>query len=585
MKRNYIGLASTLHDSALAIVNAEGTVVFAEATERYLQNKRSINCAPDFIDRTLNVVDKYCDRDAELVIAHSWSADTTSEMTSSLEALKQEEAKLLKVMGEVPDFMKVHLASREFVFESQARTVGHAGVTLKYELNLREGRKYAPELVQRRYDHHRTHAAAAAYTSPFDEAVCAVLDGYGEGSSTGVYRFRNGRLDTIEGISDQSSASLGFLYTMLCVACGFGPLTGEEWKVMGLAPYGEINREHYELLRSFIQVDGVRLTAPPDAVLLKLSQKIHEIRRKKHESPWAAAHLARAGQQVFCDIYFEFLNNLHALGISDNLVLGGGCALNSAANGQILKYTPFKNVHIFSAPGDDGNALGAAMLAYREDHPNASYAPKVQSPYLGTAMSDDALAKLQKFGPSKQERLPFPELCKRAAQAIADGKFVGWVQGRAEFGPRALGNRSILADARSPDMKDRINARVKFREEFRPFAPAILHEHGPEYFHDYQDTPYMERTLEFKDSVLSKVPGVVHKDNTGRLQTVKKEYNEKFYRLVHAFYDITGVPLVCNTSFNVMGKPIIHTVEDALAVFYTSGLDVLVIEDLFIQKA
>jgi carbamoyltransferase len=162
---------------------------------------------------------------------------------------------------------------------------------------------------------------------------------------------------------------------------------------------------------------------------------------------------------------------------------------------------------------------------------------------------------------------------------------VGWVQGRAEFGPRALGNRSILADPRDPQMKDRINARVKFREEYRPFAPSILHEHGPAYFRDYQESPYMERTLAFLPEAEAKVPAVVHVDRTGRLQTVKKEWNPRYHELISCFHQRTGVPLILNTSFNVMGKPIIHTVEDALAVFFTCGIDVLVIEDLVFLKA
>jgi carbamoyltransferase len=314
--------------------------------------------------------------------------------------------------------------------------------------------------------------------------------------------------------------------------------------------------------------------------------KIHDIRRREGESPFAAADIAYAGQQVFSEVYFEFLNNLCKLGISENLIIGGGCALNSSANGRILEQTNFNGLHVFSAPGDDGNALGAAWLAFYEDYPGAKKekAPVLQSPYLGSEMSKGTLDKMQNFGPAKQTRLEFAEVCRRTAAILAEGKLVGWVQGRAEFGPRALGNRSILADARYPDMKDKINTRVKFREAFRPFAPSILNECGPEYFIDYQESPYMERTLRFREEVISQVPAVVHEDGTGRLQTVKLEWNERFYLLIQEFYGLTGVPLLLNTSFNVMGKPIIHTVEDALSVFYTSGLDALVIGNIMIEK-
>jgi carbamoyltransferase len=175
-------------------------------------------------------------------------------------------------------------------------------------------------------------------------------------------------------------------------------------------------------------------------------------------------------------------------------------------------------------------------------------------------------------------------LAERTATLLADGKIVGWIQGRAEFGPRALGNRSILADPRSPSMKNKINSTIKFREEFRPFAPSILHEYGNEYFEDYDYSPFMEKTFYYRKEVINKIPAVVHVDNTGRLQSVKKEMNEKFYSLIKSFNDKTGVPLLLNTSFNIMGKPIIHTMEDAIGVFFTSGLDVLVAGDYVIEK-
>ena len=176
------------------------------------------------------------------------------------------------------------------------------------------------------------------------------------------------------------------------------------------------------------------------------------------------------------------------------------------------------------------------------------------------------------------------EIIQCAAESLADGKIIGWVQGRAEFGPRALGNRSILADPRYPDMKDKINDSVKFREEFRPFAPSILHEYGDEYFENYQFTPYMERTLNFRPEVRDKVPAVVHENGSGRLQSVTAELNPKYYALISELFRLTGVPIVLNTSLNVMGKPIVHSVEDAISLFYTSGLDALVVEDVFIEK-
>jgi carbamoyltransferase len=284
---------------------------------------------------------------------------------------------------------------------------------------------------------------------------------------------------------------------------------------------------------------------------------------------------------------FELVRYLHHRSPSPNLVLGGGCGLNSACNGRILENSPFEHLHVYAAPGDNGNALGAAWLAYVEDHPHrrgALAAAGGHTPYLGSTISPESVAHFETYGQLKKTELAGPALCRRVAELIADGKIIGWVQGRAEFGPRALGNRSILADPRRADVKDRLNAQVKYREEFRPFAPSILHEDGPAYFENYQESPYMERALVFRPEVRAKVPGVVHVDNTGRLQTVKRAWNERYYDLIRAFKELTGVPLILNTSFNQMGKPIIHSLEDAIAVYMTCGIDVLVVGDRIYEK-
>jgi carbamoyltransferase len=369
---------------------------------------------------------------------------------------------------------------------------------------------------------------------------------------------------------------------LLCGLCGFDIWQGEEWKVMGLAPYGSRNQRIHELMHQCIRVEGLGLECPSGrpAALAELLT----FARKPGAPPAEAADLAYTGQLVFTELMTELLNNLYDLGISENLVLGGGCALNSAYNGKILGQTRFRNLHVYAAPGDDGNALGAALLAFHDDHPDVRLRPRFQSPYLGSSMSAETMRNVRRFGriPNITE-LP-GRVHERAAQLLAEGRIIGWVQGRAEFGPRALGNRSILADPRPADMKDRINALVKFREEFRPFAPSILHEFGDDYFVDYQESPYMERTLQFREEVRDKVPAVVHVDGTGRLQSVKKQWNAKFHDLISEFYRITQVPILLNTSFNIMGKPIIHSVEDAIATFYTTGLDALIIEDCLIEK-
>jgi carbamoyltransferase len=264
--------------------------------------------------------------------------------------------------------------------------------------------------------------------------------------------------------------------------------------------------------------------------------------------------------------------------------MGGGCALNSSCNGRIVERTPFRRLHVPCAPADDGCALGAALLAFFEDHPDASPSPLLGSAYLGSSASPRALDNLTRFGGLRHSRLELPQLVGEVASLLEKGRIVGWMRGPAEFGPRALGHRSIFADPRGGDVKDRINGRVKFREEFRPLAPAVLDEHGAEYFERYQSSRYMERTLRFRAERRQEVPGVVHVDGTGRLQSVRREWSPDFHALLQEFYERTGTPLLLNTSLNVMGRPIAHSLEDTLGLFFTTGLDALVIEDVLVEK-
>ena len=327
----------------------------------------------------------------------------------------------------------------------------------------------------------------------------------------------------------------------------------------------------------------IRSTYPPPQEFETWAQLKQRFAQRGND-PRAFANLAFTGQRVFEDASKELLQNLHRRGISQNLVLTGGCALNSLWNGRIVAETGFSSLFVPSAPADDGNAMGAAWLALREDQPDFRPAASVHTPYLGDELDEQTLRYATTLGGLTSTKLDGKPAHRRAAELLAEGKIIGWAQGRAEFGPRALGNRSILADARVANVKALLNAKVKFREEFRPFAPSILHEHGDEYFEDYQESPYMDRTLKLRETVRDKIPGVVHEDATGRLQSVKREWNPRYYDLIKAFHDLTGVPLIVNTSFNVMGKPIIHSVEDAIAVFMTTGLDALGIGDHVFEK-
>jgi carbamoyltransferase len=587
--RTYIGLASSAHDGAIAIVNDLGHVVFAESTERWVQTKRAHNIAPDMPLRAARVVAEYCDRSRDLVLAFSWSKEQKTKLAQTsehpLRAMPRQPTDRASPVAALLDVATQVAATSDYYKFCLSQSLRWEGCTLEYDLRRLAGWESA-RFERRFYSHHLTHAASAAFTSSFESAACAVLDGYGESGAVASYFYESGKLREVNAgpPSARTTASLGEFYMDLCDACGFSPMAGEEWKVMGLAAYGKENSSILSWLRRMIVVKGLHLEAPGIGDALRLRAQLRGVSRTPGQAALEVADLARTGQKIFEDVLCEYLENLHAATRSENIVLGGGCALNSAANGKILSSTPFKHLHVCCAPADDGNALGAALLAYQDDHASAAVSESARTPYLGTRMSRQTLAHLRRFGGFRKITDCGEGAPRYAAQLLSRGCVVGWIQGQAEFGPRALGNRSILADARSASIKARLNDQVKFREEFRPFAPSILHEFGNAYFEDYQQSPYMERTLRFRDQVMHLVPGAVHEDGTGRLQTVKREWNPLFHALLSEFHRLTGVPLIINTSYNVMGKPIVHSVEDVIAVFCTSGLDAVFIESIVIEK-
>ncbi len=582
-KKYYIGVGTTFHDPSIAIINDKREVVFAESTERYLQYKRAMGCVADPAIWADEILNKYCDLDAEFHIATTWSQSfvRTLKIMNFMRLFNKQPKGISKsvfrflIKSLLPDSNQI------WFFKKQLASNIQSGASL--ERNLRVNYKNN-NIKWHRFDHHLSHATMACYSSGFDEAVCLVVDGLGEKGSISYFKYSDGKVQQIA--HHKGFESLGFFYNLLTHLCGFSPIKGEEWKVMGMAPYGEKDDVFYNQLGSIVEVKGcnIKFKTKP-----KLFQDIFDsiVNRVKHSGNdfQLRANLAHTGQLLFSEYMTSILRNLYKKGISDNLIYTGGCALNSAFNGNIVGNAGFKHMYVPSAPADDGNSLGAAYLAYHQDNPKSTYiSGKIQSPYLGSKIADEEVKQFIKFS-GITKYYEFKEtICEETAKRLAEGKLIGWVQGRSEFGPRALGNRSILADPRSPEMKDNINSKVKFREEFRPFAPSILGEYGNEYFHNYQESPYMDRTLTFKEEVRDKVPAVVHLDNTGRLQTVKREWNEKYYDLIKAFYSISGVPVLLNTSFNVMGKPIINSFNDALMVFYNSGLDVLVVNDYLFEK-
>jgi carbamoyltransferase len=573
----YLGLCSTYHDPALALIDQQGQVLFAEATERTLQYKRALNCEPDNPFHLPKVLLEHCPDAGKFVIAGNWKSQRPLY------------ERLAGAMQWLTPRGILHYRGRQLITCLETWELNHMQACQHHALK-RSGINLARTLRQhfpnaavefRHYDHHLAHAGVACHGSPFEESACAIIDSYGEHGSLAFFQFREGRLRPL--FASRGPQSLGFFFMKLTELCGFDWMGGEEWKVMGLASYGQIDEEILQHLRRMMRVEALDIRQDRASFFESL-RWLETLRRPPEEPPEAAADLARTGQQFFVEIVNQLVTNLHRLGLSDRLTLGGGCALNSVCNGQLLQQTPFQSLHIPSAPADDGTALGAALLAWHEDHPSRRGIRATLTPYLGSSIDESAVLRFARYSGLPVKHLPDGGIIEPTAQALSDGKIIGWMQGRAEFGPRALGNRSILADPRSAEMMDKVNRLVKFREQFRPYAPAILHEHGDAYFEHYQDTPYMDRTLRFKPEVRSKAPAVFHVDGTGRLQSVTAKRNPRFHALLTAFHEQTGVPILLNTSFNVMGKPIVNSVEDAFGVFMGSGLDALVIGDYFFSK-
>ena len=556
----YLGLSTSGHDPALALVNAEGQVVFAEATERFLQDKRAWGLAPDHVSHLSAALnqsgfDPAADR---LVVASSWTfikGDLPVEVSNTL----------------LPATDGLWLRSL------QATAQSNAGATL-----LRLGLSAEmPEVM--RFDHHLCHAAAAAYQSPFSDALCVVMDGEGEAGSVSVFDMKARALK--RRWRSWGPGSLGTFYAWITGACGFDWRLGEEWKVMGLAAFGQPIPELVDSLSSLLLVDRGRLKFGDETRLAEVQAMVARHARTPSDPIMQAVDLAASGQAAFARVADQVLAACAAeTPGAANLILTGGCALNSSYNGTIAERHGFDSVFVPSAPADDGNAVGAALLARAKDQGHEALQRGTGSPYLGTRAPDTSLAKArQGAGP-----LITTDLTGQSAQIIAgrlaQGKILGVFRGQAEFGPRALGNRSILADPRPADMKDRLNRDIKGREAYRPFAPIVHNANADEWFEDAQPSPYMSFTKRWRPSRRDQVPAVVHEDGTGRLQTVSADSNPWLDDLVGTFGRLTGVPVVLNTSFNIMGKPIVHSVEDAIAVLMTSGMDGIVLEDTLFEK-
>jgi carbamoyltransferase len=470
-------------------------------------------------------------------------------------------------------------------------------------------------------DHHESHAASAFFPSPFEEAAILTLDGVGEWSTTTWGTGTGNRLQLTNQLAFPHS--LGLLYSAFTYYCGFRVNSGE-YKLMGLAPYGQpIYRDlildrlidvkpdgSFRLdMAYFNYCQGLTMTGRRFHALFGAPPRRPEARLEQRHMDIAASI-----QAVTDDVLLRISRHVHEATGRSNLVLAGGVALNCVANGRLLREGPFEQLWIQPAAGDAGGALGSALFVWhqllgrpRTPQPADSQHGSLLGPSFTSAEVRHVLAR---HGVAHR-RLDEAELVQHVAGLLAEGRVVGWFQGRMEFGPRALGARSILGDPRSPEMQARLNLKIKFRESFRPFAPAVLAEHADEWFGlpRGQDSPYMllvalvradrRVALSADESAIlashpdlctrvnvarSQVPAITHVDYSARLQTVDQDRHPRFHALLRAFNERTGCPMLVNTSFNVRGEPIVCTPEDALRCFQATHMDVLVLEDCVIDK-
>jgi carbamoyltransferase len=458
-------------------------------------------------------------------------------------------------------------------------------------------------------EHHKSHLSSAFFVSPFDEAACLSIDGFGDFVSNMRAVGRGLDLEIIDRVEFPHSA--GLFYTAVTQFLGFHKY-GEEWKMMGLAPYGKPT--YVEQLRQVIRPleggrfelnldyfrhhsEGIEMTWDEGSPQMGLcfSPKLAELLgpARDPEDPeffgkWA--DMAHSAQVVFEEIFFHVLNDLHARTKLTKVALAGGCALNSVANGKIFERTPFREAFVQPAAGDNGTAIGAAFYV---EH-SVLRRPRrfvMRHAYTGPGFTDaEVTAAIEKARANGWDagitvkRFEDADLYREVVGAITAGKVVGWFQGRMEFGPRALGNRSIVADPRRADMKDVLNTRIKHRETYRPFAPSVLEEKAADIFERSEPSPFMLMVYKVKESQRARIPAVTHVDNTGRLQTVSAATNPRYHALISEFDRQTGVPLVLNTSFNEH-EPIVTTPTEALNCYLKTKMDVLALGNWVLMRA
>jgi carbamoyltransferase len=595
-----LGISAYYHDSAACLV-VDGEIVAAAQEERFSRKKHDAGFPSNAV--------AYCLRQGGIGI------DQIDHVGFYEKPLVKFERLLETYIACAPQGLRSYLMAlplwlteKLWMGDAIAKELGYEGEVLFGE-------------------HHESHAASAFYPSPFEEAAVVTMDGVGEWATSSIGVGSGRKLELLR--EQRFPHSLGLLYSAFTYFAGFKVNSGE-YKVMGLAPYGEpkyvslikdnlvelrddgslwMNQEYFEYPH------GLTMTGRAFEKLLGGPARQPESRLTQREMD-----LARSIQDVTEEAMLKMTAFAHKETGLPDLCLAGGVALNCVGNGRILREGPFDHIWIQPAAGDAGGALGVALGIWHRylDRPRTSpeaagtwqrsgprYADAMKGSFLGPASTDDEVAEWLTGKGLRVERRDRRALADEVAALLADGKVVGLLQGRMEFGPRALGGRSIIGDARSPKMQAVMNLKIKFRESFRPFAPAVLREHVADYFQLDRDSPYMllvadvvkKRRLPMPESAgdlwgidllnvpRSDIPAVTHVDYSARIQTVRRETSPLYYDIIDAFYRRTGCPVIVNTSFNVRGEPIVCTPEDAYRCFMRTEMEALVLESYILHKA
>ncbi len=589
-----LGLSAYYHDSAAALVD-DGEVVAAAQEERFTRKKHD----PGFPTNSI----RYCLESQELEI-------------HDLDAVIYYEKPLLTFER----LLETHLATaprggRSFIAAMQVwlkEKLFLKSEIKKQLLKLSSPGRALPELLFS--EHHLSHAGAAFYPSPFDQAAILCMDGVGEWATTSAWLGRDKEIKPLWEINFPHS--IGLLYSAFTYYCGFKVNSGE-YKLMGLAPYGEpryVEKIKQNLID--IKADG---TFRLDLSYFKFhrgfrmtSSKFHRLfgsppRKAETELTQIHMDLAASIQVVTEEIVLKLASSIQKETGATKLCLAGGVALNCVANGRLLREGPFEKIWIQPASGDAGSALGAALVAYHQhfDKPRTAQPHDgMAGTYLGPSYTNTEIQAFLKKTNAPYLSLTDPELFEQLAKYLSSGKVVGWFNGRMEFGPRALGGRSIIGDPRNRQMQSIMNLKIKHRESFRPFAPSILEEEVATQFDLHTESPYMLIVAPVKKDLCvqmspeeeklfgieklkiprSSIPAVTHVDYSARVQTVSKHTNPRYHQLIEAFQQQTGCPSLVNTSFNIRGEPIVCTPEDAYRCFMRTEMDVLVLENQLLLK-